>query len=55
LNELLKHSRQFIKVIQKEKVGRYSSPDDGFLVMAGNYTVEIVTIKDGIVQTIVEL
>ncbi len=41
-------------VIQKEKVGRYSSPDDGFLVTAGNYTVEVLSIKDGIVQTIIE-
>lgn len=34
--------------------GRYSDPDDGFLVNAGTYSVEIVQLKDGALKTIAE-
>ncbi|MCH2224706.1 MAG: glycosyl hydrolase [Crocinitomicaceae bacterium] len=40
--------------IQTSKPGRYSSPDDGFLVAEGKYTVEVKTIKDGVVKQIVD-
>lgn len=40
--------------IKKSTPGRYSDPDDGFLVNAGTYSVEVVQLKDGVVTTIAE-
>ena len=39
--------------IKKSEPGRYSDPDDGFLVAAGNYTVEIMQEKDGMIQQLI--
>lgn len=39
--------------IKKDKVGRYSSPDDGHMVAPGNYTVEVMTLKDGVMRSII--
>ncbi len=40
--------------LKESKLGRYSDPDDGFLVNAGTYSVEVVQLKDGVVTTIAE-
>ena len=40
--------------LKASKPGRYSDPDDGFLVNAGIYSVEVVQLKDGAVTTIAE-
>ncbi|MDG1334406.1 MAG: glycosyl hydrolase [Crocinitomicaceae bacterium] len=40
--------------LKVSKPGRYSDPDDGFLVNPGTYTVEIVQLKDGALKTIAE-
>ena len=39
--------------INKPKPGRYSNPDDGFLVTAGTYSVEIIQEKDGVIETLI--
>lgn len=39
--------------LSKRKVGRYSSPDYGFLVTPGVYSVEVVSIKDGTVKSVI--
>lgn len=38
--------------LKVQKPGRYSDPDDGFLVNPGTYTVEVVQLKDGQLKTI---
>jgi photosystem II stability/assembly factor-like uncharacterized protein len=38
----------------KPKPGRYESVDDGHMVTAGNYTVEVYWVKDGEVKMLVE-
>ncbi|MBL4861796.1 MAG: glycosyl hydrolase [Crocinitomicaceae bacterium] len=40
--------------INKSKPGRYSSPDVGFLVAPGKYSVEIISIKDGVMEQLVQ-
>ena len=40
--------------LKVQKPGRYSDPDDGFLVNPGTYTVEVVQLKDGALKTIAE-
>lgn len=40
--------------IRKPKPGRYSNPDDGFLVAPGTYTVEIYKTKDGAIDKLIE-
>lgn len=40
--------------INKPKAGRYSNPDEGFLVIPGDYTVEVYQLKDGAVDQIIE-
>lgn len=40
--------------LKKSEPGRYSDPDDGFLVNAGRYSVEVVKIKDGILTQVAE-
>lgn len=40
--------------IRKPKPGRYSNPDDGFLVAPGTYTVEVYKTKDGEVTQVIE-
>jgi photosystem II stability/assembly factor-like uncharacterized protein len=39
--------------LQKSKPGRYDSGDDGQMVIAGSYSVEIVLLKNGSIETIV--
>lgn len=41
-------------VLQKEEVGRYSSPDNGFLVDAGTYSVEVYWLKNGEISSLIE-
>jgi hypothetical protein len=38
----------------KPKPGRYESADDGHLVTAGNYTVEVYNTKNGVVSLLLE-
>ncbi|MFZ9027947.1 MAG: VPS10 domain-containing protein [Crocinitomicaceae bacterium] len=40
--------------INKSKPGRYSNPDDGFLVAPGAYTVEVYKTKDGEVSQVIQ-
>jgi len=40
--------------LKKGKTGRYSSPDVGFLVTPGDYSVEVVAVKDGVVSNVIE-
>jgi photosystem II stability/assembly factor-like uncharacterized protein len=40
--------------LKAQKPGRYSDPDDGFLVNPGTYSVEVVHLKDGQLKTIAE-
>ncbi len=39
--------------LKEPKVGRYSSPDEGHLVAPGIYSVEIMTLKDGVTTTLI--
>lgn len=41
-------------VLKKTEVGRYSSPDVGFLVNAGTYSVEIYWLKNGEISQLIE-
>lgn len=41
-------------VISKPKPGRYSNPDDGFLVAPGLYSVEVYLAKDGEIKQVVD-
>ena len=50
--DLLTESTSPIK-LSKEKYGRYSGPDEGFLAEPGVYTVEIYSIKNGIVKEVI--
>lgn len=38
--------------LKTSKPGRYSDPDDGFLVNPGTYSVEVVQLKDGALETV---
>ncbi len=40
--------------LRKRTVGRYESTDEGFLVTAGTYSVEIFMLKDGISEKLVD-
>lgn len=40
--------------LSKGEVGRYDNPDDGQLVTAGDYTVEITLIKNGVSELLVD-
>ena len=40
--------------LKQSEAGRYSDPDDGFLVNAGTYSVEVMQIKDGQLKMIAE-
>lgn len=40
--------------LRTSEPGRYSDPDDGFLVTPGTYSVEVVQLKDGALTTIAE-
>jgi len=51
--DLRKASTSPIK-LQQEKAGRYSNPDVGLMVTPGTYSVEVITIKDGVVNSIVD-
>ena len=39
--------------LKEPKVGRYSSADDGYLVAPGQYSVEILTLKDGATASLI--
>jgi hypothetical protein len=39
--------------LNKRKPGRYEDPDDGFLVTAGDYTVEVHLIKNGVSEQLI--
>lgn len=39
--------------LRQEQAGRYSNPDVGLMVTPGTYSVEVITIKDGTVNSIV--
>ena len=40
--------------IKKPKPGRYSSPDVGLMVAPGSYSVEVLRIKNGIVEQLID-
>lgn len=40
--------------LKARNTDRYSDPDDGFLVNAGTYSVEVVQLKDGVLKTLAE-
>jgi len=40
--------------LSKSTPGRYSSPDNGFMVNPGKYSVEVKLIKDGVISNLIE-
>lgn len=40
--------------IKKKQAGRYENVEDGFLVTAGNYFVEVILVKNGMIDKMVE-